>query len=210
MLKRSDMGKAFSYVMKRDYGFAPNPFYGVLTLATCKPKIRKGAEVGDFIIGDADSVHDNKLIYMAKVTEVTTFDKYWEDPRFKCKKPVMNGSLKKLYGDNIYHHGDDGGWIQEDSHHANNDGTANLHNLKTDTSTTDRVLICNEFVYLGKSMIVLPDEYNKCIYKRRGHGCPNYEDAQKLWDFLNQLYPIGGKIDNPNQFDRFERYDGVS
>lgn len=204
------MGRAFSYVVKRDYGFAPNPFYGVLTLATCKPKIRNGAEVGDFIIGNAGSDHDNKLIYMAKISEVTTFDKYWEDPRFRCKKPVMNGSLKKLYGDNIYHHGDDGEWIQEDSHHANNDGSVNVHNLNKDTSTTDRVLICNEFVYLGKSMITLPDEYNKCIHKGRGHSCPNYEDAQKLWDYLEQRYSEGGKIDNPNQFERFERYDGES
>lgn len=204
------MAKAYSYVVKRDYGFAPNPFYGVLTLATCKQKIRKGAEVGDFIIGNADIGHDNKLIYMAKVTEVTTFDKYWEDPRFRCKRPVMNGSLKKLYGDNIYHHGNDGEWIQEDSHHANNDGTVNVNNLNRDTGTTDRVLICEDYIYLGKSMVSVPDEYRNCIHKGRSHGCPDYGDAQKLWDYLKEHYPDNGKVDNPNLFDKFERYDGIS
>lgn len=31
----------YEYVMTYDTGFAPNPFYGVCTLACCKPKIRK-------------------------------------------------------------------------------------------------------------------------------------------------------------------------
>ena len=43
--------KIYSYIVKRDYGFAPNPFYGYCTLATCKPVIRKHAEIGDIIVG---------------------------------------------------------------------------------------------------------------------------------------------------------------
>ena len=204
------MPKAFSYIVARDYGFAPNPFYGVLTLATCKPVIRKTASVGDFIIGCSNKASGNKLIYMAKVSEILTFDQYWNDPRFAKKKPIMNGSLKKLYGDNIYHHNADGNWMQEDSHHTNNDGTINPNNLKRDTSTTDKMLVCNDFVYLGKSMINVPDEYDSCIYKRRGFYYPAYDDAKKLWDFLMARYPGGGKIDQPNQFKDFQRYDGIS
>ena len=104
------MARAFSYVVKRDYGFAPNPFYGFLTLATCKPLIRKNAEIGDFIIGNSPSNLGSKLVYMAKVSEIITFDEYWSNPRFLCKKPIMNGSVKKLYGDNIYHH--EGGEVE--------------------------------------------------------------------------------------------------
>lgn len=204
------MAKAFSYVVSRDYGFAPNPFYKVLTLATCKPKIRRTASVEDFIIGNAGVAHGHKLIYMAKVSEVMTFDQYWKDPRFKLKKPAMNGSLKTKYGDNIYHHGGDGKWIQEDSHHSNDDGSVNTSNLKRDTGTTDRILVCKEFVYLGRSMIDLPDEYAGCICKRRDHSRVAYEDAQKLWNFLKIQYPGGGKIDQPNKLDKFKRYDGKS
>lgn len=90
------MSKVFSYIVARDYGFAPNPFYGVLTLATCKPVIRKTASIGDFIIGCSNKALGNKLIYMAKVSEILTFDQYWNDPRFAKKKPVMNGSLKNF------------------------------------------------------------------------------------------------------------------
>lgn len=34
--------KAFCYVIPYDTGFAPNPFHGLCTLATCKPQIRLG------------------------------------------------------------------------------------------------------------------------------------------------------------------------
>ena len=43
--------KLYSYVMIYDTGFAPNPFWGYCTLATCKPGIRRPAEQGDWIIG---------------------------------------------------------------------------------------------------------------------------------------------------------------
>ena len=45
------MSRVYMYVVDRDFGFAPNPFHGVCTLATCKPAIRKGARVGDWVIG---------------------------------------------------------------------------------------------------------------------------------------------------------------
>ena len=43
--------KLYSYIVARDFGFAPNPFYGFCTLATCKPKIREHASVGDWVVG---------------------------------------------------------------------------------------------------------------------------------------------------------------
>lgn len=43
--------KLYSYIVARDYGFAPNPFFGICTLATCKQKIRSAANVGDWVIG---------------------------------------------------------------------------------------------------------------------------------------------------------------
>lgn len=31
--------KCFRYKLDHDYGFAPNPFWGVMTLATCKAQL---------------------------------------------------------------------------------------------------------------------------------------------------------------------------
>ena len=41
--------KFYSYVIPRDFGFAPNPHFGYCTLATCKQGIRRSAHVGDWI-----------------------------------------------------------------------------------------------------------------------------------------------------------------
>lgn len=204
------MARAYSYVVKRDYGFAPNPFYGVLTLATCKQDIRKSAKPGDYIIGNATTTDDNKLVYMAKVSEVMSFDEYWNSKRFQMKKPIMNGSLKKLYGDNIYHHDSEGKWIQDDSHHANDDGSTNKYNLKRDTSTSDNVLICQEFFYFGKSMFLVPEEFSICIHSGIGYHCPKIEYVELLWAYLKDNYPGGGRLDDPLLFKDFKRYDGQS
>ena len=44
------MQKVFVYTIVTDAGFAPNADGRYLTLATCKPLIRKHAQVGDIII----------------------------------------------------------------------------------------------------------------------------------------------------------------
>lgn len=146
----------FIYVIARDFGFAPNPFHGVCTLATCKPGIRKTATIGDWILGVGGkalgSAH-RKCILLMKVSEKISFQNYWNDPRFSLKKPCRNGSHVMMLGDNIYHKNEDGEWIQEDSHHSNADGTANHINLDRDTGASDQVLISNFFFYFGGDAI---------------------------------------------------------
>lgn len=142
----------FSYVTRWDHGFAPNPFFGVLTLATCKPDIRKKAVVGDWIVGtgSASRKMDGRVIFAMRVTEVSNFDDYWRDPRFQNKKPIVEGSYKLRFGDNIYHRVDrTGPWIQADSRHSKENAVANEINMKRDTGKTNRVLISNDFIYWG-------------------------------------------------------------
>lgn len=146
----------YTYVITRDFGFAPNPFHGVCTLATCKPGIRKSAAVGDWILGVGGKelgLTHRKCILLMKVSEKISFQNYWDDSRFSLKKPCRNGSHVKMLGDNIYHKNANGEWIQEDSHHSNVDGTANHTNLDRDTGTSDQVLISNFFFYFGKKAI---------------------------------------------------------
>jgi hypothetical protein len=146
----------YVYPITRDFGFAPNPFHGICTLATCKPKIRKGAREGDWIIGVGGSslkAVARKCIFMMKVSEKMSFQNYWDDPRFVRKRPARNGSRIQMLGDNIYHQDKDGGWLQEDSHHSNQDGSPNLSNVRRDTQTTDQVLISEFFFYFGSDAI---------------------------------------------------------
>ncbi|WP_339744875.1 hypothetical protein [uncultured Rubinisphaera sp.] len=108
--------KLYSYVVARDYGFAPNPFHGICTLATCKPIIRAKARPDSWIVGTGSKEIslEGHIVFAMRVTEILTFDEYWSDVRFKCKSPNLRGSLKQAYGDNIYHRDSKSkDWIQD-------------------------------------------------------------------------------------------------
>lgn len=142
----------YSYVVARDYGFAPNPFHGWCTLATCKPRLRKYAQPGDWVVGTGTGIKGRAgfLVYAMRVEEALTFEQYWRDPRFRRKRPDLRGSRKLAFGDNIYRRARDGSWRQLPSHHSLHDGSANPANIATDTGV-DRMLAGREFVYYGGS-----------------------------------------------------------
>jgi hypothetical protein len=153
--------KLHSYVVARDYGFAPNPFFGVCTLATCKPGIRKVAQIGDWVVGTGSKKRkrDKRIVYAMRVTGAITFSQYWTDPRFQAKKPNLRGSKKQAFGDNIYSKDARTAlWCQANSHHSLNDGSPNESNVVADTSA-DRVLISDDFVYWGGSGPLLPQKF---------------------------------------------------
>ncbi|GFE59580.1 hypothetical protein [Geobacter sp. AOG2] len=146
------MNYLYIYVVDRDFGFAPNPFHGYCTLATCKARIRKSAQLGDWIVGvGGDRLNAvGRCIYLMKVTEILSFNDYWFDSRFQRKKPQRNGSLVMMVGDNIYHKEEgDESWKQEDSQHSNPDGSLNHDNVRIDTFS-DNVLISDFFYYFGE------------------------------------------------------------
>ena len=150
MPKSETRPKLYSYVVARDYGFAPNPFHGFCTLATCKPKIRHTARVGDWIVGTGSASKDlqDQIVYAMQISEAMTFDEYWQDPRFLRKRPELLSSISRAFGDNIYHRNPSGVWQQADSHHSCEYGAPNYANIQRDTST-NRVLISDKFAYWG-------------------------------------------------------------
>ena len=188
--------RLFSYVVAQDFGFAPNPFYGFCTLATCKPGIRKGADIGDWVIGTGSrgkgKVQDRRgfLVYAMRVTETMTFNEYWGNPRFRLKRPNLRGSLKQCYGDSIYFRGGIGGWHQQDSHHSYEEGEQNYHNIKRDTKT-DRILISTDYVYWGGKGPEIPEKF--CSYKKgedirkKGSGYKNKFSPELIEEFIRWL-----------------------
>jgi hypothetical protein len=153
--------RVFSYVVARDYGFAPNPFYGFCTLATCKPTIRRAATAGDWVIGTGSKRHGRSgcVVYIMQVSEHLTYNQYWGDPRFENKKPIMVGSRKQAFGDNIYHRPPGTrGWKQANSHHSLPDGRPNPKNIRHDTQT-DRVLVAERFAYWGANGPRIPKDF---------------------------------------------------
>ena len=177
--------KLYSYIVARDFGFAPNPFYGFCTLATCKPQIRKRAEIGDWIVGTGSKSkgREGYLVYAMRVTEEMSFADYWADTRFHHKRPDMYGSMKKAFGDNIYHRGKNTGeWCQLDSHHSYAKGAQNHRNVQNDTKV-DRVLISDDFIYFGGLGPQLPPFRGESIcHSTQGDRCRFSEEVVE--DFI--------------------------
>ncbi|WP_188567262.1 hypothetical protein [Undibacterium terreum] len=186
------MARIYSYVVRYDSGFAPNPFYGYCTLATCKPGIRQHANVGDWVVGsgsnDRSIRRGGHLVYAMRVTEAMTFDAYSTDPRFQAKHPFRNGSRKQSCGDNIYFRdGLGAGWQQRDSFHSLQDGQINPQHVRRDTGV-NRVLVSDDFVYFGgigpKFPLELRDSQGHSLCKSGiGRSC---FDEPKLLDALAQ------------------------
>ena len=104
------MSTLFSYCIPYDDGAAPNPFWGLCTLAICKPRIRQAAFIGDWIVGTGSKnspIGDvsNKVVYTMLVTQKMTMEDYdrFTQSELPRKIPKMQSKdLRRHYGDSIY------------------------------------------------------------------------------------------------------------
>jgi hypothetical protein len=204
------------YVVDRDFGFAPNPFHGSCTLATCAPRIRAKAQLDDWVVGMGGGrlKATGRCVYAMRVTETLTFDQYWLSEAHFDKRPVRNGSSVMMVGDNIYRHsGPDGPWEQLDSHHSNLDGTANPLNVDKDTSA-NRVLVSRDFFYFGKAAPVVSQQVLEQLgYKnRRGHRVFEAPQCAAFvkWLLDNHAGSRDRVAGDPFDFDKSsKRYSGI-
>jgi len=156
--------RLFSYKMTYDTGFAPNPFHGVLTLATCKPEIRRTKKEGDWVVGfSSKELHNNArqmpygvdiseeaLIWLGQVSEVVPISEYFNNRRFLDKIPdYKSGDPARHVGDNIYKPSSSCGYKQLESEHGPNDQEHDLNG--------ENVLVFERFYYLGRKGLPIPD-----------------------------------------------------
>jgi len=170
--------KIYSYVVAYDSGFAPNPFWGYCTLATCKPNIRLKAKKGDWIIGTGSvrNVGNHKMIYGMKVTEIMSLKEYGRHKRFANK--ISSKGTKHEIGDNIYYRDRNGDMRQRfPSMHsypnAENPETKD-HDLKG-----ENVLISESgnFYYFGRKAPKIPEHLLCLVKKGPGHKCNFSQDV---------------------------------
>ena len=189
--------KLYSYILTYDTGFAPNPFHGYCTLATCKPTIRRTAQAGDWIIGTGSKNMNTcskekkidksgDLVYAMRVTDVLTFDEYWNDPRFKDKRPIEGAGEKWECGDNIYYKSFRTNDLEQIDwcYHCPAD--------KGRDTKTDRVLISDDFIYWGSDGPPMPPEFAELVSTTQGHKCRFPEgDVLKFVGWLRATGDIG-------------------
>ncbi|GKT00808.1 hypothetical protein AVKW3434_15485 [Acidovorax sp. SUPP3434] len=186
--------KLHSYVVRYDSGFAPNPFYGYCTLATCKPPIRKSAVIGDWVVGcgsnDKSVRRGGHIVYAMRVTETLDFRVYAADPRFQQKIPYRRGSRKQSCGDNIYYRNSaDTEWLQRDSFHSREDGSINHDHIARDTGV-DRVLVSDDFIYFGGYGPKFPDslrDYHGLDVCKSGRGSSSFSDPELITQFIHWI-----------------------
>lgn len=158
--------KLYSYVVRSDTGFAPNPFWNCCTLATCKPKIRRLAAKGDWVAGTGSvgNVGNDRLIYAMKVTAVELLEDYGIDPLYVNKIPIQGKMEEK--GDNIYYRDIKGDFRQRfPSVHSNPDGE-DLQQKNFDLKGRN-VLISKpgDYYYFGGEAPRIPTSL-QCIIKK--------------------------------------------
>ena len=189
--------KLYSYKMTHDTRFAPNPLFGVLTLATCKPAIRRNTEVGNWIAGWTSKslkncptpVGEERLIYLARVTKKLTHAEYWKQYDQKRPSGGDDPRVDSYHGDNIYEPcpgciseplNPDTFILHENSHHKTPEKKAK--DLKGQF-----VLICEEFYYFScKSPLVIPPTYLPNVPKVQTSYGVITEDAAEFINYVKQ------------------------
>lgn len=158
--------KLYSYIVKHDTGFSPNPFHGYCTLACCKPSIRCTAKMGDWVVGLTPKRDGNRIVYLMRVDESPkTYAEYWCDKRFIVKRPRYDDGVLAKCGDNIYEP-QDSGYRQLRSMHSDEE-SENPENKAHDLGGK-YVLVSETFAYFGSEPQALPPELTVLV-PGRGH-----------------------------------------
>ncbi|MDE6552888.1 MAG: hypothetical protein K2K98_08015 [Muribaculaceae bacterium] len=180
--------KMWSYKIVHDSLFAPNPLWGVLTLATCKPSIRRSPNSvnGTWIAGwTACTTHNSevygggidrcepgheKLIYLAKIDEQIPLDEYWKRFPEKRSNPNVTVFDARWSGDNIYHkeHTDKEGNVVAEPNTCDHEGA---EVAKRDYLYGKNSLVCREFYYFTRdNRLEVPDYYRPLVHKAKGQS----------------------------------------
>ena len=208
----------YCYKMTHDTGFAPNPYHGVLTLATCKPTIRRCAEVNYWISGwtsnkvqgKSDESHftddTQELIYLAKVSKKIPIEDYWENyPKKQQPTKSIEGGKKcfKSCGKSIVVKNDDISFCGDNIYEPDaNDPSGfkqhkNAHHNEQNKAhdlSGKNVLVCEEFYYFGvenaipKSDIINDKNFVVPRCKKNQLDDPI---AKQIIDFVTKRYSSG-------------------
>jgi hypothetical protein len=90
----------YVYKMTADNGGAPCVYRRLLSLAICKPVIRRTAKLGDLVFGFGGRRLGGRLIYAARITHKPPTESYYRDPTFRgrpdCIYRKVGGRPKRL------------------------------------------------------------------------------------------------------------------
>ena len=186
------MRRLCTYIVPKDTGLAPNPFWGWCTLAVCTPN-HQGARLqkGDWIAGFLNAKRHHRFLYAMEIDKRLTMNEYFADPRFEKKKPNLRGDWKERCGDNFYEQRSDGTWKQ----HRNRFHPGEEFRKKD--TRYPIVFVASRFWYFGRSCKQAPSQFADLI---GGRGIRLNHDPMVSADFMHWVERSfsPGVHDNPN------------
>jgi Zn-dependent metalloprotease len=211
--------RIFSYIVAHDYGLAPNPFWGTMSLTVCKPVIRRTAEVGDWIIGTGsknvvgkDGKHKDysgKLVFAMKVDKIMSLKDYDEEcckpnSELRYKRPhfhLLKNDWRHKVGDCIYNYSEmlNGVPALRKMIHMEEDKETDLSGINA--------LLSNHFYYFGNNVVKIQDEQLvDLVKKEQGHKIlddNNRSEAiviSKFIDWITSAYEVKKEYGKPQLY----------
>jgi hypothetical protein len=166
-----------SYKITNDNGFAPNPYHGCLTLATCMPYIRLSHQPGQWLAGftsgklNGDLPGQERLIFLALINKKLPLEEYYE--QYPQKRPENLPS-----GDNIYKL-ENGKFVQVENRLHDEDAYEDDVNGKN-------ALLAEEFYYFGIEAMTIPSELRPDLLKGQTKS-GRLTEGQRADDFINYV-----------------------
>jgi Nucleotide modification associated domain 2 len=159
----------YSYCLRFDNGAAPNPYWGICTLAICKPGIRRIARVGDWVVGlgSKDSpIGDisTRMVYAMKVTRVLSmkdYDEFCRRSRTEKLPDLANPDFRRKVGDCIYD-------FDKAYQPSLRQSIHSQENRETDLAGKN-VLLSEDFYYFGEKAVELPEALFPLIHSTQGY-----------------------------------------
>lgn len=189
------MPRLFTYTIPVDDGAAPNPFYGMCSLAICKPGIRRVAKVGDWVVGlGAKHTFSGKdlsghVVYAMCVEQVVSLKEYDFLAPMHWPHRIPNAeslALHERLGDCIYDF--------SKSKPVQRQGVHNAGNIETDLGG-ENVLISKDFYYFGTCAIKLPESLLKICHQTQGHrSTSNNPYFEEFVTWVRSIKPAKGQL----------------
>jgi len=185
--------RVHTYVITTDVGSAPNYDPPFVSLAVCKPRIRRKAVVGELVLAFAgrpvNPVAPHTVVWAGIVTATMTFADYWQDRRFAGKKPDRSARP-----DNFYRPVDGGlVWVDNPTHGP--------EAAQTDTGGL-YVLVFDPAWRFGAHGPMIPEEFGlRMIGARRGEHLVDLSAKgwHRLEAWLNAQSQISGPPTGPKK-----------
>jgi hypothetical protein len=188
--------KLYSYTLRYDSGAAPNPFWGICTLAICKPAIRLAAEVDDWIVGLGSTKSpigdiSDHVVYAMKVTSKMTLEEYDQFCKTfvpKKKPDWRNRDYRMRMGDCIYN------YIAGSASPKMRTGVHIEENMEKDLSGL-YALVSKQYYYFGDKPVKLPDELRPIMHTTQGHKSDaNQEYVEPFVNWIESLDIVPNKV----------------